>query len=234
MTDDLLHLHAQRGCCVENPRAIQMQQQPMASRKLGCPRHVVKAQDLSVVRVFQHEQSSHGKMRIIRLDPRPNELKIQATVGGDRDRLRLYAAKDRGPASFILISMIILPYEVLLAALAVGQQCHQIALSPGRQQQSRFFAGETCNPVLQRIDARVIAENIITHRRAGHLAAHGYRRLGGRITSQVYHFKLLGWQEAWNIAKWRGLYSMKVSGRYQYHRFPGHVVAAILIFTLSH
>ena len=89
----------------------------MASRELGCLRHVVQPQHLAVVRVFQHEQSGHGKVRIIRLDPRPDEFKIQATVGGDRDRLRLNTAKDRGPASFIQVSMIILPNEVLLTAL---------------------------------------------------------------------------------------------------------------------
>ena len=40
--------------------------------------------------------------------------------------------------------MIILPNEVLLATLAVSQQCHQIALGP-EAQQSRFFTGETRN-----------------------------------------------------------------------------------------
>jgi hypothetical protein len=95
------------------------------------------------------------------------------------DRLRLHAAQHRGAAAFPAVAVRHLADEVLVTALAVGQDGAQVALGAGGHEQRGLEAQQAGNSLLQRVDGGVVAKHVVAQRRGHHGLAHGG---GGRVT----------------------------------------------------
>ncbi|MNC77809.1 hypothetical protein D3C75_1298690 [compost metagenome] len=79
--------------------------------------------------------------------------------------------------------MRLLADNVLVTALAMAQQRHQVGLSAAWQEQRRLFTGQTDRFCLQSVDRGVIAVNIITHFCLGHGLAHRGAGAGHGVTA---------------------------------------------------
>ena len=97
----------------------------------------------------------------------------QRAVGLVVQRLRLHAAEHRRAAAFPAVAMRQLADDVFVAALAMAQDGAQVALRAGGHEQRGLEAQQSRDFFLQRVDARVVAEHIITQRRCQHRRAHG-------------------------------------------------------------
>src|SRR5262249_59920066 len=56
---------------------------------------------------------------------------------------------------------------------------------PGRDEQGRLLAEQPGDALLQAVDGRVLAEDVVADLRGGHGGAHARRRTGGRVAAEV-------------------------------------------------
>ncbi len=84
--------------------------------------------------VFEAQQFSAGEVNIVGFDFRRDLIQRQRTVRRSIDRLRLDAAEHRRAAGFVQVVMRPLADDILLAALAVAEQRHQVSLRAGGQE----------------------------------------------------------------------------------------------------
>jgi hypothetical protein len=80
-----------------------------------------------------------------------------------RQWLRLDAAEHRPAAAFPAVGVGHLADDVLVAALAVAHQRAQVALRAGGHEQRRLLAQHRGDALLQRVDGRVVAEDVVAH-----------------------------------------------------------------------
>ena len=73
--------------------------------------------------------------------------------------------------------------DILLAALAVAEQRHQVSLRAGGQEQGSLFTAQLCRIALEFVDRRVIAVDVVPDRGSHHLFEHGAARTGNGITT---------------------------------------------------
>ena len=112
----------------------------------------------------------------------------QCAVGRMVERLRLHAAEDCGAAALPSIAMRHLTHDVLVAAAAMRQDRAEIALRAGGHEERGLEAEQGRDLFLQRVDARVVAEDVVAQRRGEHGVAHRRRRLRDRVAAQVHDF----------------------------------------------
>ncbi len=79
--------------------------------------------------------------------------------------------------------MRLLADDVLIAALAVAQQRHQVGLGAGREEQRSRFTAQARRFSLQRIDGGIIAIDIIAGFGRHHRIQHRGTRAGHGITA---------------------------------------------------
>ena len=139
---------------------------------------VLERQHLATQRVLQRQQPGAREVRVVRLDRRFDVGKGQRAVGLVVQRLRLHAAEHRRAAAFPAIAVLHLADDVLVAALAMRQHAAQVALRAGRHEQRRLEPEQRRDLLLQRVDARVVAEHVVAQRRCRHRGAHGRRWAG--------------------------------------------------------
>ena len=75
--------------------------------------------------------------------------------------------------------------DVFVAALAVRDNAAEVALGAGGHEQGGFKAEHGGDGILERVDARVVAEDIITERGRYHSGAHGRGRAGHGVAAQI-------------------------------------------------
>src|SRR5688572_4646905 len=115
--------------------------------------------------------------------------------------------------------MLHLADDVFVATLAMRQDGAEIALGSGGHEQRGLEAQHRGDLVLQRIDAGIVAEHVVTQRRAGHGGTHAGSRLRHRIAAKVYggghgfcsrKFFSIAWpcsvrmDSGWNCTPWIG------------------------------
>ena len=133
--------------------------------------------------VFEAQQFSAGEVNIVGFDFRRDFVQRQRTVRCGIDRLRLDAAKHRRTAGFVQVVMRPLADDILLAALAVAEQRHQVSLRTGGQEQGSLFTAQLCRIALEFVDRQVIAVDVVPDRGGHHLFEHGAARTGNGITT---------------------------------------------------
>jgi len=102
-------------------------------------------------------------VKIVRLDCRRNSAEVECSVRFELDRLGLNTAEYRRTAAFVFVGMRLLADDILIAALAMGQQRHQIALGSGGQEQTGLVAGNVGSFLLQVIDGGVVTKYIVAY-----------------------------------------------------------------------
>ncbi len=73
----------------------------------------------------------------------------------------------------------------LAAARHVGHQGHEVAHRPGRHEEARFLAEELGGPFLERVDRRILAEDVVAELGRGHRAAHLGGRMGDGVGAEI-------------------------------------------------
>ena len=170
---------------VEHARAVQVRGQTARARQRGGLGQIGLGHDMAVPGVFQTQQARTGEMRIIRLDRRRDVGDCHAPSRVLQQGLRLHAAEHGRTAAFIAVGMGQLADDVLVAAPAVRQDAAQIALRARGHEERGLLAGQLGDALLQRVDGRVVAEDIVAQRRCQHRLAHGRRRPGDGVAAQV-------------------------------------------------
>jgi hypothetical protein len=108
-----------------------------------------------------------------------------AVFGRVVERLGLHAAQHRRAAALPAVAVRLLADDVLVAAPAVREHGAQVALGAGGHEQRRLEAQQRGDPLLQRVDARVGAEDVVAQWRGGHGLAHRRSRLRDGVAAQV-------------------------------------------------
>jgi hypothetical protein len=108
-------------------------------------------------------------------------------VGLLQQWLRLDAAEHGGAAAFPAVGVRHLANDVLLAALAMAHQAAQIALRAGGHEQRRLLTQHRGDALLQRVDGRVVAEDVVSDFGGGHCRTHRRSGLGDGIAAEVDH-----------------------------------------------
>ena len=185
---------------VEEPRAVEMGCQTAAARKRRRVGHVRKRQRFAAERVFEREQARARKVRVVGLDGSSDVGERQRAVGLMLDRLRLHARQHRGAARFPSIVVRHLADDDLVAALAMAHRCDEVALRAAGHEQRRLLAEHRCDALLQRVDGRVVAEDVVTELGAHHRVAHrgGWSRDG--VAAQIDNLHGLRSRKFFSIA----------------------------------
>ena len=164
---DLARRHALRDRGVEQARAVQVQRQsaPVAQRarlRAGSPCGSTRP-----CQVFsRHSRRVRAKCGSTRLDRAFDRVQRQRAVGRLHDRLRLDRAEHRRAAAFVLVGVRLHADEVFVAALAVRHQrrsgstaCRWATNRPASKPEVVRQA------LLQRVDRRVLAVDVVADRR---------------------------------------------------------------------
>jgi hypothetical protein len=100
-------------------------------------------------------------VRVVGLDRGFDVGQRDRAVGLLRQRLRLDAAQHGGAAAFPAVGVRHLADDVLVAALAVRHQRAQVALRAGGHEERGLLAQHRGDALLQRVDGRVVAEDVV-------------------------------------------------------------------------
>jgi hypothetical protein len=158
---------------------------PLALGQVGRSLHVLEGQQLAAQRVLQRQQPRAREVRVVGLDGGLDLRERQRAVGRMVQRLRLHAAEHRGAAAFPAVAVRLLADDVFVATAAVRKDRAQVALRAGRHEQRRLEAQQRGDLFLQRVDARVGAEDVVAQRRRHHGLAHRGRGLRDGVAAQV-------------------------------------------------
>ena len=90
--------------------------------------------------------------------------------------------------------------NVLFAALTVGQDCQQIALSTACHKQTGFLPEQLCGLRFEAVDRWIITVDIVSDRRFGHGLAHTRRRSSYCVAAQVDNFAHK--KTSWGLPRW--------------------------------
>ena len=185
MASDVGYRDIELDAGIENARAVQMKAKAILVYEVAGLGEILQRQHLSGLRVFKAQQPRPGKMRIIGLDACSRLLEIQAAIRQEIQRLWLNAAKHRGATALIHISVRSLADDVLVATIAMTQQCAKIGLRTTRHEKRRLGTQHFSGDFLKPDNGRVIAEYVIPDLRLRHCLAHRCSGSGDRVTSQV-------------------------------------------------
>ncbi|CUZ15162.1 Uncharacterised protein [Serratia marcescens] len=180
---DLFQRQVQRHGGVEDARAVDMQRQLPLAGKLPRLLQVGLRQDSAADGVFQAQQPGAGEVDIVGFDGGGELVQRQRAVRVSLDRLRLDAAQHRCAAGLVFIVVRLLADQILVAALAVAQQRHQVGLGAAGQKQRRLFARQAHRLGLQRVDRRVIAVDVVADLCLSHRLAHGGAGAGDGVAA---------------------------------------------------
>ncbi|MNP15950.1 hypothetical protein D3C76_1083250 [compost metagenome] len=187
MPGDFPGIDTQLHRCVVQPRAVQVQLQPVLTGKAAGPGQVFQGQDLALHGVFQRQQTGAGEMEIVRLDRRGNLGKVQRAIGLHFQRLRLDRAEYRRPSTFVLIGVRLLADDVFVTALAMGHQAQQVAHGARRDKQCGSKPQAVCQFGFQAVDRRIFAIHIVTGGGSGHRLEHAGGGLGDGVAAKINH-----------------------------------------------
>ena len=148
---------------------------------------ITGVQDLAVEGVLQCQQARAREVWIDRFDGGLDLLQRQGAVGLVLDRLRLDTAQHRGATALHAIGVRLLADDVLVAALAVAQQRHQIALGAGGEEQCCRLAGALGSIGFQARHARVVAPDVVTERGIEHHLTHRLAWAGDGVAAEIDH-----------------------------------------------
>ena len=177
--------HARLRCRVEDPGAIEVRGKaaPLCKRqRVVDPR---LRQHLATDRVLEGQQAGAREMRVVGLDRGLDFGKVERAVRTVGQRLRLHRGEHGPAARLIAIGMRLLPDQVFVAALAMRHQRSEVGLRTGGKEQRRLEPEHLCSARLQRIDRRVVAEDIVADLGRRHGGAHARRGLGDGVAAQV-------------------------------------------------
>jgi hypothetical protein len=144
-------------------------------------------QRLAADRVLETEQPALRVVRVVGLDRRLDRRDRERPVGGVLERLRLDAAERGRAAAFPAIGVRHLADDVLVAAAAVAHDADEVALRAAGDEERRLLAEQRGDPLLQRVDGRVVAEHVVADLGGGHRGTHRRRRPRHRVAAQIDH-----------------------------------------------
>jgi hypothetical protein len=124
-------------------------------------------------------------VRVDRLDRALDRIQREHAVFGLGDRLRLDRAQHRRAAAFELEGMRFHADDVFVAALAVGHQCEQVRLRAAGNEQPGLETKIASEALLQMVDGRIVAVDIVADFGVQHRFAHRQRWPGDGIAAQV-------------------------------------------------
>ena len=171
---------------VEEAGAVEMGGQATPLRQRRRRFEIGGRQHLAAERVLEAEQPALREVRVLGLDRRLDARQRDRAVGLVLERLRLDAAERRRAAAFPAIGVRHLADDVFVAAAAVRHDRHQVALRAAGDEERRFLAEHRGDLFLQRVDARVVAEDVVAHGRFGHRRAHRRGWPGHGVAAQVH------------------------------------------------
>ena len=130
-------------------------------------------------------------MDVVGLDRGFDGGKRQRAVAGVVERLRLHAAQHRAAAGFVAVGVRLLPDDVLVAARAMRHHADEVRLRAGGHEHRSLEPQQRGGLGLQRIDAGIVAENVVAHGRGGHDRAHRRGGPGYGVGAKVGRHSLL-------------------------------------------
>ncbi len=187
---DLLGGNPHRNTGVEEAGAVEMHRDVLrqsevvnvANRLRG-----IYGAAASVVRVFEADQAGWGVMRVLPAANLRGNL-----VGGDDAALSsnlidLHAREGCDPAGFGAKGVIALFHDNFITGLGMGLDAELVGHGTGRDKQSCFIAEKIGGHVLQAIDRRVFAKDIVADLSVCHGLSHLGGGLGYGIATQIDH-----------------------------------------------
>jgi len=165
----------------------------LKSREAAPPRErarlheIGERQHLAAGGVLQAEQPALRVVRVVGLDRLLDRRQRQRAVGRVLERLRLDTAERRRAAALPAIRVRHLADDVFVAAAAMREDRDQVALRAAGDIESRLLAEHRRDPVLQRVDARVVAEDVVADFGSGHRRAHRRGRPRHRVAPEIDH-----------------------------------------------
>ena len=186
---DLVDGFSQRGCGIENSRAVQMHGQAggvgAVADVVGNRGRIDRAA-VHVVRVFEFDQSCLRAVIDVRADQRLDQIPGKRAVFG-RDRVG-HAAGDRAHGGhFVEINMRLRFADNFRAGARPGLDCREIRHRARREIEGGFAAEDFGGAGLEAVDRRIFSVDIIPHLGFGHRASHGGRRARDRVAAKIDH-----------------------------------------------
>ena len=190
VTGDVARLDPEVDRGVEEAGAVEVLGEVELVRERLRLRKVVDGEDLAALGVLEAEESALRVVDVVaRFDGRPHRVEGQGPVRREVEGLRLDPAEGGGPPGLGPVAVRALSGDVLVAAPAMGEESHQVALGAARYEDRRFHPDDLGRPPLERVDGGVLSVDIVAHLCLGHHLAHGRCRHGHRVASKVDHLK---------------------------------------------
>ena len=95
------------------------------------------------------------------------------------------ADDDRVAGGLVDDDVVLAAGDGLLAALEMGELRDEVAHRPRGDEEARFLAEQLGGAFLERVDGRVVAEDVVADLGLGHRPAHRRRGLGDGVAPQV-------------------------------------------------
>ena len=134
------------------------------------------------VGVLDRDEAGHRLVGVRRVAERGRDLvRVERAVRPIAELEDARAHDDRVTGRLVPDDVALGAGDHLAAARHVGHQRHEVAHRPRRDEQAGLLAEQLRRPLLERVDRRVLAEDVVADLGGGHRAAH----LGGRAGDGV-------------------------------------------------
>ncbi len=161
----------------------------MGPRQILRRADVLGRQDLAVLRVLEAEQLRVREVIHVRLrlDVALDVLERHRPIRAHLDGLRLDTAEHCSASGLVAEGVCRLADQVLVAALAMGEDAAEIGLRTTRYEHAGFHAEEVGHVAFEFIHRRIFPVDVVADIGRHHGCSHRLGRLGQRVTSKIDH-----------------------------------------------
>ncbi len=146
-----------------------------------------------VMGILQADQPGWGMVGVFAAADLRGDLLSGDDPALTMDLIDLHPGKGRDATGFGAKGMVALLHDNFVTRLGLGLDAELVGHGAGRDEESCFKAQQIGGHLLQVIDRRVFAKNVVAHFRIGHGQAHGLGRLCNGITTQIDHGDYTPW-----------------------------------------
>jgi hypothetical protein len=163
------------------------------TRQRGDVGEVLRRQNAAAAAVVGVLEANHAGRRMVvevvvvrrRVDGGVDRLQGQRAVGVGTNRVEHESAQRRCGPVLVVVDMRLVAEDDLAAAVAVGEERREIAHRAAGHEERGVPAGHPGGERFESVDGRIVAEHVVPNLGAHHRIAHGGRREGHGIASQV-------------------------------------------------
>ena len=178
-------------CGIPETCAIDMELEAVTVRRFAGGVHVFHGQAAAaaaIVGILDGQQACTRVVLVIRADGVHNQVQVQGTIVGGRQRAGMDASERGGAALFGGIDVGLIAEDHFIAATAVAKYGGEISHGAAGHEQGGLLSEQFCCQCLEPVDGWVFAVDVVADGRGGHRLSHFVGGVSDGIGTEIDRF----------------------------------------------